>query len=250
MSIDPTGATTMASFALDPAARAAADKPGAQTSQSEAIQKFESYLAQVMVREMRRTIPEGGLFESNAVDMFMDVLDQEIADRVADGPGLGLQASLGRSLGLQGELPAGALHGSALPHEALRSWPAHNPVDGVITSRYGSRRDPFHGQHRHHDGLDIAAEKGSPVRAVRDGVVRSAGTRDGYGNVVVVDHGDGLQTLYAHCDTLTVREGARVQAGQAIATVGDTGRATGPHLHFEVRLEGASVNPEGVLRWR
>ena len=249
MAIDPTGASALAGLALDPAARSGVDKPHNRPgSDAEAIRKFEGYLAQVMVREMRKTIPDGGLFDSNAVDMFMDVLDQEIAERVADGPGLGLEASLAGSLGLEPE----AHPLSALPHGALhhRAWPAQHPVDGIVTSRFGHRADPIHGGHRMHKGMDIAAEKGSAVRAVRDGIVRSAGTRSGYGKVVVVDHGDGLQTLYAHCDSLQVQAGARVHAGQAIATVGDTGRATGPHLHFEVRLEGAAVNPEGVLHWR
>jgi murein DD-endopeptidase MepM/ murein hydrolase activator NlpD len=249
MAIDPTGGAAMASFALDPAARSGVDQPHNRPgSDAEAIRKFEGYLAQVMVREMRKTIPDGGLFDSNAVDMFMDVLDQEIADRVADGPGLGLQASLAGTLGMEPESPAL----SALPHEALRhrSWPARHPVDGIVTSRFGHRADPIHGAKRLHKGMDIAAEKGTPIRAVRDGVVRSAGTRGGYGKAVIVDHGDGLQTLYAHCDSIAVKPGTEVKAGQPIATVGDTGRTTGPHLHFEVRLEGAAVNPEGILRWR
>ncbi len=249
MAIDPTGASALAGLALDPAGRSGLDQAhNRPASDAKAIRQFEGYLAQVMVREMRKTIPEGGLFDSNAVDMFMDVLDQELAERIADGPGLGLQASLAGSLGLEPE--ASPL--SALPHGALRHrvWPAHHPVDGIVTSRFGHRKDPIHGAHREHKGLDIAAEKGSPIRAVRDGVVRAAGVRGGYGKALVVDHGDGLQTLYAHCDSLQVEAGAQVQAGQVIATVGETGRTTGPHLHFEVRLEGAAVNPEGVLRWR
>ena len=145
---------------------------------------------------------------------------------------------------------SGALAAPAPEAGGQRQWPARRPVDGVITSRFGHRSDPFHGGHRMHDGMDIAADHGSPVRAVRDGQVSFAGRRGGYGNVVVVDHGDGLQTLYAHCDSLNVRAGQRVEAGSVVGAVGDTGRATGAHLHFEVRVDGEAVDPSHALRWR
>jgi murein DD-endopeptidase MepM/ murein hydrolase activator NlpD len=85
---------------------------------------------------------------------------------------------------------------------------------------------------------------------VKAGTVTMAGRRSGYGNVVVVDHGDGLTTLYAHCDSLSVRAGQQVQPGDVIAQVGDTGRATGPHLHFEVRSDGVAVDPIETFGWR
>lgn len=249
MSVDPTGASTYASMAMDPAAASGlSDRDHAsRMAPEEAIESFEGYLAQLMVREMRRTIPDGGLLSSRAADMFMDVLDQEIATRIAEGPGLGMREALADVLP-----GAEAGHAAHLAPEARpgRQWPARHPVDGVVTSRYGRRSDPFTDRHSMHDGVDIAARRGSPVRAVRDGTVVLAGQRSGYGNVVLVDHGDGLQTLYAHCERLDVREGATVRAGQRVGTVGDTGRATGPHLHFEVRVDGEAVDPDGALRWR
>jgi len=112
-------------------------------------------------------------------------------------------------------------------------WPAR----GRLTSRFGWRR------WRHHDGIDIAAPYGAPVTAARDGVVIYAGWYHAYGKAVILDHGSGLQTLYGHNAALLVRAGQRVEKGQLIARVGSSGRSTGPHLHFEVRINGRPVNP-------
>jgi murein DD-endopeptidase MepM/ murein hydrolase activator NlpD len=117
------------------------------------------------------------------------------------------------------------------------------PVRGRLSSHFGYRRDPFHGKHKFHSGLDIAAPRGTPIGASADGVVVFAGWGRKYGNYVVVEHADGRRTKYAHADKLLVTEGEMVQSGQAIATVGSTGRATGPHLHFEVIEKGRAVNP-------
>jgi murein DD-endopeptidase MepM/ murein hydrolase activator NlpD len=98
--------------------------------------------------------------------------------------------------------------------------------------------------------MDIAAPTGTPIMAVEGGEVMLAGHRKGYGNVVMVRHDDGTTGLYAHCHELGVRKGDRVHAGESIATVGATGRATGPHLHFELRADGTAVNPEAVYQWQ
>ncbi|MBX2796568.1 MAG: M23 family metallopeptidase [Myxococcales bacterium] len=107
------------------------------------------------------------------------------------------------------------------------------------------RLDPFTGAHRHHDGVDIAAPEGTAVHATRDGIVRSVKEDPGYGHVVILDHGGGRETRYAHCATILVTAGERVSRGDKIATVGQSGRATGPHLHFEVRENGQPIDPEG-----
>ncbi|MDP6935219.1 MAG: M23 family metallopeptidase, partial [Myxococcota bacterium] len=124
------------------------------------------------------------------------------------------------------------------------------PVEGVLTSRFGHRRDPFHGRTRAHKGIDIAADMGAPIQAVRPGRVQVAEERDGFGRVVVIEHEDGLSTLYAHCNELKVAQGQQVSRGDEIATVGDTGRTTGPHLHFEARLEGVSQDPLRLFGWK
>jgi murein DD-endopeptidase MepM/ murein hydrolase activator NlpD len=121
------------------------------------------------------------------------------------------------------------------------------PVDGQITSTFGSRRDPFQGTLRRHNGVDIAAPSGTPIQAAAAGTVIFAGRRGGYGNLVEIDHPDGRRTRYAHAAEILVARGQEVAEGQTIATVGSTGRSTGPHLHFEVTENGTRVNPMDIL---
>lgn len=117
------------------------------------------------------------------------------------------------------------------------------PVMGRITSRFGERLDPFGGEGEFHRGLDIASHYGDDVRAAADGVVVWVGNREGYGRVVIIDHGFGITTWYAHLSAYDTQEGMRVKRGDVIAQEGDSGRATAPHLHFEVRMNNAPVNP-------
>jgi len=122
--------------------------------------------------------------------------------------------------------------------------PSGYPVTaGYIGSGYGARTDPISGESEHHLGLDFDAPQGTEIKAVADGVVSWNGERSGYGNVVEIDHGNGYMTRYAHNQKNLVVVGQRVHAGQVIARVGETGRATGPHCHFEVWLHGKAVNP-------
>jgi murein DD-endopeptidase MepM/ murein hydrolase activator NlpD len=117
------------------------------------------------------------------------------------------------------------------------------PVMGRITSRFGERLDPFGGEGEFHRGLDIASHYGDDVRAAADGVVVWVGNREGYGRVVIIDHGFGITTWYAHLSAYDTQEGMRVHRGDVIAQEGDSGRATAPHLHFEVRINNAPVDP-------
>lgn len=117
------------------------------------------------------------------------------------------------------------------------------PVAGEITSGFGARIDPFTHTHSDHKGVDLAGAEGTPIAAAGSGVVKSAGVRGGYGNAVEIDHGNGLTTLYAHASELKVQVGEQVTPGQTIATVGHTGRSTGDHLHFEMRVNGRQVDP-------
>jgi murein DD-endopeptidase MepM/ murein hydrolase activator NlpD len=122
--------------------------------------------------------------------------------------------------------------------------PKGYPVAGAyIGSGFGTRTDPINGGVEHHKGIDFDAPMGSPIHAAADGVVTFVGQRTGYGNVVEIDHGNGYMTRYAHNSKNVVTVGERVRAGQTIARVGATGRATGPHCHFEVWLHGRAVNP-------
>lgn len=123
---------------------------------------------------------------------------------------------------------------------APSGWPVRA---GYISSTFGFRKDPFRGRGAFHKGLDFAGVRGSPVLAVAEGVVTFSGRQSGYGNLVEIRHPDGKVTRYGHCDRLLVKEGASIDRGQTIATLGSTGRSTGPHVHFEVLIGGKQVNP-------
>lgn len=118
------------------------------------------------------------------------------------------------------------------------------PVAGLSSSGFGYRVHPIHGDVRFHYGADIAADAGADIQAFADGIVSFAGCADGYGNYLVIDHGDGWTSLYAHCSYLYAAEGQVVEAGEKIALAGATGLVTGPHLHFELRRDGVYYNPE------
>ena len=118
-----------------------------------------------------------------------------------------------------------------------------------MTSNFGKRVDPITGKARMHSGIDIAAPAGSAIQSVRPGTVTFAGEKSGYGLVVYVDHGDGLETRYAHCSKLHVKTGEKITQGHRIADVGSTGRSTGNHLHFEARRNGKAVDPKTIFNW-
>ena len=128
--------------------------------------------------------------------------------------------------------------------------PLRQPVEGPldVTSGFGARRDPFYGRLALHTGIDLREEYGSPVRAVAAGTVTIAGSENGYGTLVEIDHGNGYATRYAHLSTLSVTIGQKVGAGAAIGEVGTSGRSTGPHLHYEVRIAGEPVDPARYLK--
>lgn len=125
----------------------------------------------------------------------------------------------------------------------LEAKPAGWPVQGYITSGFGWRRSPFGGGSEFHEGIDIAAPYGTPIVATGAGTVIFSGWRDGFGNTVIVDHGFGFRTQYNHNQRNAVTAGTQVKRGQVIAYLGNTGRSTGPHVHYEVILNGKPVNP-------
>lgn len=122
-------------------------------------------------------------------------------------------------------------------------WPAH----GWLSSVVGRREDPIKGGPDFHQGLDISADHGSPVYATADGTVRHAAREGAYGHLITIDHGYGLETRYGHLSKYEVKVGAHVKRGDVIGRVGATGRATGPHLHYEVRVNGRLLNPLQLL---
>lgn len=125
------------------------------------------------------------------------------------------------------------------------AWPAPGYI--CITSYYGGRKDPITGKASGHGGMDIASDPGNPIVAGESGRVITAAYHYSYGNYVVIDHGGGVTTWYAHCSKLLVSYGQQVSRGQQIAKIGSTGRSTGPHLHFEVRINGGRVDPYNYI---
>jgi murein DD-endopeptidase MepM/ murein hydrolase activator NlpD len=196
-----------------------------------------------------------------------DIFAQTLSDALAQGGGIGLAKMLERSLGggapapaapsatvaslspLPPRSPVGQI-GATLPDRARTDLPVElsSPLPGARTSSpFGVRKDPISGVRAGHDGLDLAASGGAPVEASAPGVVISAGPRGAYGLAVEIDHGHGITTLYGHASQVLVQPGERVQRGDQVALLGDTGRSTGPHLHFEVRSHGRPVDPRQAL---
>jgi murein DD-endopeptidase MepM/ murein hydrolase activator NlpD len=178
----------------------------------------------------------GGPKEDSAVESMpvpefiqtLEALNRQVDDRAQQ---LGLLESMLMSRSLQDEvLPAG--------RPIKRGW---------ISSYFGMRTDPFTGRREHHKGVDLAGKAGSEVIAVGAGVVTWAGSRYGYGNLVEVNHGNGYSTRYGHNESVLVAVGDTVRKGQALSLMGSTGRSTGPHVHFEVRYKGKTVDPKKYI---
>lgn len=130
----------------------------------------------------------------------------------------------------------------------LSQTPTISPVQGFVTSFYGKRASPFTGEAKMHQGVDIAAPMGAPIRAAASGTVIRAGTAEDYGNFIEIAHGFGVTTRYAHASKILVKTGTRVSKGDLIGLVGATGRTTGPHLHYEVEVGGRRVDPSNFIR--
>lgn len=209
-----------------------AGKPAANKDAGAAM---EELFARTLVQELRRALPEEGLFGGEGGEIWQDLFDDAMAQALID------QGAF------RGAIPTSASDhtvGTADPEPQLPPM----PVAGArVSSQFGWRQHPIFGTPDHHEGVDYAAPTGTPIRAVAAGTVKIAEERPGYGLLVVVDHGGGLETRYAHCDRFDVREGDPVQAGEVIAEVGSTGNSTGPHLHFEVRKRGVAVDPQAWL---
>lgn len=179
--------------------------------------------------------PQGGPdTESSDRPAAIDTLAEELAQVLSE------LDDRERKLTLLEELIMKRHLGDSGEQSALSGWPVRS---GYITSTFGFRRDPYRGRSAFHKGVDFAGARGSPVLAVAEGVVTFSGKQSGYGNLVEIRHKDGLVTRYGHCQKLLVSEGATIDRGQTIATLGSTGRSTGPHVHFEVLVDGKQVNP-------
>ncbi len=183
-----------------------------------------------------------------------------VAPGTADNSAGFTEEAYSQSLDQLSSLRTDALSGTVrsldmgIPPAGVRDWmnvagaPSLWPVVGPITSSFGEREDPFNGEGAFHSGVDISATFGEVVRATANGIVDVASTVSGYGREIVINHGNGIQTLYGHLSGFAVVTGQQVSRGQVIGYVGMSGRSTGPHLHYEVRIHNTPVNPYGYLR--
>jgi len=212
--------------------------------------QFEAMLMTQMLREMKDSMAPESDDGGFGGEMLGDTVNMELGLALSNAGGVGLAESLLRSLTRVDEQP-----GQSEVEAAMAALPSATTVPmsltgGIagkaISSDFGWRQDPIHGQARFHAGLDLKVAYGQEVRAASGGVVKFAGEQSGYGTTVVVDHGDGLETRYAHLSSTDVRQGDMVSAGQAIARSGNSGRSTGAHLHFEVRQNGQPIDPDRV----
>jgi murein DD-endopeptidase MepM/ murein hydrolase activator NlpD len=192
----------------------------------------------------------------------LDPIDPQVQAAGIGGPSLGASpedgsSAMGRSHEIRVDLNAMIRRANLLAssfkeaadslavHSArLAATPSIMPTQGWLSSAFSSMRShPILHMARPHEGIDVTAPMGTPIEAPAAGVIRDAGWESGYGNTVVIDHGFGTQTKFAHASKILVREGQRVTRGQRIALVGNTGLATGPHLHYEVHVNGRAVDP-------
>jgi murein DD-endopeptidase MepM/ murein hydrolase activator NlpD len=228
-------------------------------------QEFEAVFIAQMLKVMRETIEEAGSAEGGfGKSIYTEMFDQEIALNMARHGTLGIANILYQNLASTVEseekksgetqksesVPDQSAPSPAAPKEQSEGGKPECeiadfqlPVHAPISSAFGMRKDPFSHQARFHKGLDLAAPAGMKVVPALPGTVITAGYERGYGNTVVIQHAGGIQTRYGHLASITVKAGEVVAAQSALGTVGDTGRSTGPHLHFEVVRMGTPVNP-------
>ena len=219
----------------------------------EACAEFESLFIYLVMKQMRKTISKSELISGGkGEEIFTSMMDEELSKQISLRQGLGLRDVLIEQLT--------GRRGKVLPHSIATKTYSKNrsveecgqplvlPVFGSVSSPYGWREDPFTGKRDFHHGIDISSPSGSQVSAAGAGCVVFSGWKEGYGKVVEIEHQDGLSTLYAHNLKNLVKEGERVAKYQAIALVGNSGKSTGPHLHYEVRRKGEAINPTKVTR--
>ena len=222
---------------------------------------FESLLARELLRAMRSTTTAlagtdgAGFALDTAYAMFDDALSEAVAGRLGVAPILerALAPAVAATAADRPQRPVAPAPaaGAAIPAIAatgpLPTRAARPLAAAVVTSPYGPRVHPVTKAPSFHAGLDLAAPEGAEIYAVRPGVVRWAGRHGAHGLMVEIEHDDGTRTRYAHASRIHVRRGDRVDAGEAVADVGATGRATGPHLHIEVLRAGRAVDPAAYL---
>jgi murein DD-endopeptidase MepM/ murein hydrolase activator NlpD len=205
-------------------------KPGEANDPKAVAAKVQGMFMEEMLKAMEDSVgAEDGLFGGSASsDIYRGMLREQLASAMSGQMKSPLEAQINKAIQKKSSAATSA-------GDSQEDAPGL-PVPGVISSPQGWRRDPINGQTRYHAGTDIAAPAGTPIRAVAEGRVVESGPNGGYGNMVVIQAEDGRKMLYAHNNQNFVRVGDWVSRGDTIAEVGSTGRATGPHVHFEVKF--------------
>ncbi|HEX5215041.1 MAG TPA: peptidoglycan DD-metalloendopeptidase family protein [Vicinamibacterales bacterium] len=251
---------------VDSTLKKLAEATGDQTVDREAVrrlaQEFESLLMTQMIREMRRSMLDDEEMEGLGASTFNDTSDVEFARALSAAGGVGLANAMLEVFERQIAQPPAAstrqeYHPAAVAaHSIPKGSPAGHDeridarpsiVPPAVNSTFGWRTDPLTGRPRFHNGIDVAAAYGANVEAAGTGRVAFAGVQGGYGETIVIDHGGGRQTRYAHLSERLVQAGDSVRAGQIVGRAGSSGRSTGPHLHFELLVNGTPVDPRSAL---
>ncbi len=255
---------------LRPALLRAESVPGQarDTAVKEAAREFEALFVAYLLKVMRETIEESELGGGSlGRGIYTELFDQEVARAVARRSPLGISDIILRDLSQDDEMPPASEAGDAeeiTGGEARRGVPVpgHSasavdagedvpdfrlPVQAPVSSVFGMRADPFNGRLRFHRGIDLAAPAGTVVCVPLGGRVVYAGYENGYGNTVIIEHDGELRTRYAHLGMISVKTGETVRNGASIGSVGQTGRSTGPHLHFEVLRIGEVIDPADLM---
>jgi murein DD-endopeptidase MepM/ murein hydrolase activator NlpD len=243
--MDDLRACTPLAPAAAPAGRSPAAPSAAQVRTIAA--EFESMLLGQLLRDMRASMFDDEEGSGVGTGPLAETVFAELSLALSRAGGLGIGQSLLGPLARETGIDAAAADTPAPAVDAPASTPAIATLGGRVSSGYGWRRDPIDGGSRFHQGVDIAMPLGQEIPAARSGRVTFAGELPGYGLTVVVAHDDRLATRYAHLSRLDVAAGAQVADGQVIGRSGKTGRATGPHLHFEALENGQPVDPAILL---
>jgi murein DD-endopeptidase MepM/ murein hydrolase activator NlpD len=226
-----------------------------------AASEFESLFIYEMLKGARSTVEKSDFFgDRKGEEIYTSMLDLEYSKIMSEGNGMGLKDALmdqfssylaDKGVDVPKIVPRAtspfAMKAYGGGDEGAQEQGFTLPVRGRVSSEYGLREDPITHKDAFHKGMDIAAPAGTKVFAAMPGTVIFSGDKGGYGNVVEIKHDNGHVSVYGHNRENLVKAGDRVDRNSVIATVGSTGRSTGPHLHFEIRVEGYAVNPEELL---
>ncbi len=227
-------------------------RQGGPNSELKAVAKeMEAMFVYQMLKAMRETTNSGFFGKGLGNETYTSLFDMELARLFAER-GLGLQDMLLKELNRgveESEVIGEKSNPPTPPLSTFDPRPSSLPVDGTISSPFGMRQDPFTGEEKFHHGIDIAAPQGREIFPVKNGKAIFSGYLPRYGNTVIIEHEDGFISKYAHNMVNLVSAGEDVGPDHVIALVGSTGRATGPHLHFEVKYKGENIDPMSGKLW-